>query len=268
MGGTRTAEEDALFKQGLGGLASLYSHQYTTVFRSTAMPDDYPAAYALPEGANAASYAERGWCFAESSWASMTKPGTLSLDLGSLPPTAAAKGFIVHSCTKAGGRRPPLMPLRFQELLAAKTFTNGKEDRALVAWLYTESFTAQFEQVRELVYAGLGWAAAESASLGSLLASGALPNLERLNVFGNQLGDDGAAALATALRQSPGALPKLRVLELGGNGIGDAGMMALASVLRDCPEALPTVQHVDAGANPGSDAPIHDALARRSSSRV
>ena len=63
-GGKRSDDEEALFKQGLAGLASLYAHQYTTVFRLTRMPADYPAAYELPAGANCAAYGDRGWCVA------------------------------------------------------------------------------------------------------------------------------------------------------------------------------------------------------------
>ena len=58
--GKRTEAEGRLFKQGLAGLASLYAHQYTTVFRLTRMPNDYPAAYRLLKGANFAAYEERG----------------------------------------------------------------------------------------------------------------------------------------------------------------------------------------------------------------
>ena len=60
--GTRSEEEEALFKQGLAGLASLYAHPKTTVFCLTRMPADYPAAYDVPAGANCAAYEDRGWC--------------------------------------------------------------------------------------------------------------------------------------------------------------------------------------------------------------
>ena len=65
------------------------------------------------------------------------------------------------------------------------------------------------------------------------LGSGALPSLEFLNLFGNALGESGAAVLAAALGR--GALPNLRYLGLGGNAIGNAGLIALAPPLRDRP---------------------------------
>eukprot|EP00966_Prymnesium_polylepis_P297581 6875407-Prymnesium_polylepis.2 len=54
-------------------LASLYAHRFTTVFRATRMPMDYPAAFNLPTEANSAAYTDRGWCFAQSCWATLTK---------------------------------------------------------------------------------------------------------------------------------------------------------------------------------------------------
>ena len=82
----RTEEQNALFKQGLGCLGTLYSHPHTFVLRLTSFPDGHKAEDQA-EGTNVAKYFDRGWCFTEASWASLTKAGYLFLDLvgGCLP---------------------------------------------------------------------------------------------------------------------------------------------------------------------------------------
>ena len=57
----RTVDEEPLFKEALKGLSSLYAHPKTWVLRVTKAPQDYPAAYGLPEGANCEVYENRGW---------------------------------------------------------------------------------------------------------------------------------------------------------------------------------------------------------------
>ena len=84
-----------------------------------------------------------------------------------------------------------------------------------------------------------------------------MPNLEALVFSRNQIGDDGVAALASALRG--GALPACTGIYLGGNQIADDGVAALASALRG--GALPACTYIGLGGNPGSDAPVDEALA-------
>jgi hypothetical protein len=59
----------------------------------------------------------------------------------------------------------------------------------------------------------------------------------------NQIGDEGARALAEALRQ-PGACPALQSLTLDGNSIGDEGLRALAEASRQ-PDACPALLELD-----------------------
>ena len=79
----RTEEQNTLFKQGLGCLGTLYSHPKTWVLRLTSFPDGHEEADQA-EGTNVAKYFDRGWCFTEQSWASLTKASKLSLDLGKM----------------------------------------------------------------------------------------------------------------------------------------------------------------------------------------
>ena len=71
------------FKQGLGYLGTLYSHPHTWVLRLTSFPDGHKAEDQA-EGTNVAKYFDRGWCFTEACWASLTKANALSLDLGTV----------------------------------------------------------------------------------------------------------------------------------------------------------------------------------------
>ena len=244
----RTEEENNLFKQGLGCLGTLYSSPQTTVLRLTSFPDGHETED-QPEGTNVAEYFDRGWCAAESSWASLTKANHLSLDLGrmrdeeedgrpyliaSYNPKLLPPGLrnFIDDCTVGGGRRPPLLPSRFAAELETKSFTNGKDDKPLVKRLYEAAFEEQFGKATELRYGQLGWGDAEAAQLAEVLASGAAPRLETLCLNNNGIGDEGCKALAAALCKE-GAAPRLKKLDLGFNRIGDEGCKALAAALKD-----------------------------------
>uniref|UniRef100_A0A0D3JGR7 Uncharacterized protein n=2 Tax=Emiliania huxleyi TaxID=2903 RepID=A0A0D3JGR7_EMIH1 len=135
---------------------------------------------------------------------------------------------LVDDCTKAGGRRPPLLPSAFAAELEKKSFTNGKDDKPLVKRLYEAAFKEQFGKATNLDYARLGWGDAEAAQLAEVLASGAAPRLERLGLSFNKIGDEGWTALAAALGKE-GAAPRLETLYLVANKIGDEGCKALAA---------------------------------------
>jgi len=218
--GRRSASEDGLFGQALSGLGSLYAHPYTTVLRVSKMPADYPHAYDLPEGANVGPYSGSGWCFTESSWATLTKDSSRSLDLGRLPDVVPSgrvedKATIIAICTQGGGRQPPLLPDQFDSVVVAKTFTNGKDDRPLVAKLYRAAFLAKCGQVKELSYRNLGWGDAEAEQLAKVMKSGAFSQLAKLDVGGNVIGSAGFTAIAEAI--FAGALPQLQTLFMQGN---------------------------------------------------
>ncbi|EOD36225.1 hypothetical protein EMIHUDRAFT_122557 [Emiliania huxleyi CCMP1516] len=223
----RTEAETELFKQGLGFLGSFYSHPQTTVFRLTTFPAGYPEGYDLPSAANVAAYPDRGWCFTESSWATMTKGSHNSLDLGRLTGDERRYFDVVNSCRTGGSRPPPLLPERFAERLEEKRFTNGKDDKPLVAGLYKQAFEEEFGKAEGLRYRNLGWGDAEAIQISELLASGAAPKLWRLELNGNQIGDEGMKALADAI--AGGAAPALRVLSLGGNKASQAAKDAITS---------------------------------------
>ncbi|EOD22570.1 hypothetical protein EMIHUDRAFT_469610 [Emiliania huxleyi CCMP1516] len=213
-----------------GCLGTLYSHPQTTVLRLTSFPDGHETEDQA-EGTNVAKYVDRGWCATESAWSSLTKAGALSLDLGLMRDGEEYDYYSLrHECTKGGGRRPPLLPSAFAAELETKSFTNGKDDKPLVKQLYEAAFEEQFGKATKLDYRGLGWGNAEAAQLAEVLASGAVPRLEELDLGDNKIGDEGFEALAAALGKE-GAVPRLEQLYLEGNKIGDEGCKALAAAL-------------------------------------
>ena len=139
----------------------------------------------------------------------MTKGSDKSLDLGKLTGNERSSGDVVDSCIAGGSRLPPLLPEQFAERLEEKRFTNGKDDKPLVAGLYKQAFEEEFGKAEVLGYDYLGWGDAEAIQISKLLASGAAPKLKELALQGNPIGDEGVKALAEAI--AGGAAPALRV---------------------------------------------------------
>ena len=205
----RTEEENALFKQGLGYLSTLYSHQNTWVLRLTSFPDGHNKED-QPEGANMAEYIDRGWCFTENALASLTKESRKSLDLGLMEENKVYdRDALIADCTKGGGRLPPLLPSQFAAELEMKSFTNGTDDKPRVKGLYEAAFKEQFCKADWLKYRDLKWGDEEAAQLAKVLASGEAPQLKELWLDSNQIGDEGLEALAVALGKG-GAAPSLK----------------------------------------------------------
>ena len=217
-GGKRPPAEELLFKEALKSLGTFYAHAKTTTFMLTAFPDGYPSGYSLPAGANVAEYADRGWCFTEASWSQLTKDYDFALDLGRLTDASYTKEEMVGECTSGGGRRPPLVPARFEQALSNKSFTNGKDDRPLVAKLYADGFAEQMGKATSLNFSRLGWGDAEAELVAEVIGSGALAQCQELSLDGNLIGDDGMTAFAQAIKPvsegGSGALPIVTSLGL------------------------------------------------------
>jgi len=139
----------------------------------------------------------------------MTKSSDKSFDLGKLSGYERNAIDVIASCARGGSRPAPLLPEQFAERLEAKRFTNGKDDKPLVAGLYKQAFEEEFGKAETLHYAGLGWGDAEAIQVSKLLASGAAPRLLKLYLNGNPIGDEGVKALAEAI--AGGAAPALKV---------------------------------------------------------
>lgn len=259
-GGFRSKEQDEAFKRGLTALGALYSALGTSVVRLTALPVAYPEGYDLPEGCNVALYNDRGWCFTESRWATLTKPATSSLDLGPISSGTGGAGSdaatpitreqLIDACARGGSRPPPLLPSQFEESLATKSFTNGKSDQPLVCALYAQAFHNTFRHVFVLHYEKLGWGDDEVLQLARVLeavvepAKKATPQaddalaigrsaraaqLNELYLMGNSFGD----AAAVELLRVAATLRGLSWLNLSENsGLGDATFSQLTALLK------------------------------------
>jgi hypothetical protein len=222
----RFASEDALFKQALDSLGTLYSHPHTHVWMLTAFPPDYDDPQCYERRGNVAPYAERGWCFCEASWAAMVKDSAMVLDLGKDTAEDAVDWNVLQSACMQS-RRAPMLPSALAEELARMNFTDGKGDRPTVARLYAEGFAARFDSAENLEYGNLGWTDDETKAVAAVLAAGAAPKTLRLFLHGNSIGDEGVSALAQAL---PSATA-LEVLILSGNAIGEERARALSGML-------------------------------------
>lgn len=198
----RSPSEDRLFKLGLSAVNRLYAHQYTRVFRLTKIPPEFPSAR---------PYDGRGWCFAETAWAHLTKSGRKCIDLGKYSGSKVHWLDIVAECISDLGRPPPLLPDDFNRALEERRFTNGKTDMELVKDMYVVEFDRRFREAFGLIYHNLGW---EDAQLQALLK--VLPiceELETLNLNGNRFAD--LDPLVQQLRH--GTMPSLKTLELVGS---------------------------------------------------
>ena len=128
-------------------------------------------------------------------------------------------------------RDPPISPARFEAELATRSFTNGKDDKPLVAKLYREGFTARMGVCARLVFAGHGWGPAEVATMAETLSTGCAHNLEMLVLLSNPVGDGGALAIAGLLPH----VPKLRLILMGD---------ATVSARRRRPRCVPRARRV------------------------
>jgi len=241
----RFDSENVLFKEALGSLGSFYSHPCTYVFMLTKFPEDYQTA-AYTHSGNTEQYFNRGWCYCESSWAVLTKPSDLTLNLGLSTGDEISYSKLVEVCSAE--RKPPVFPDAFEVELQRKAFTNGKDDRPRVAELYRDAFAKRLQYSQRLLFRNLQWDDEHMKQLvTALAASGAGPNLQLLDLRGNRAGDEGAARLAEAFR-APGAFPKLRELNLSENQLGAAGAAHLAEAFR-APGAFPELCELNLSEN-------------------
>ena len=146
-GPRRTEEEEKLFQAGLAASSDFYAHPNTTVLRLTTFPSGYPEKYSDHiSTSNSAEYFDRGWCYSEHCWSSLTKSVSKSLDLGHYSGNRTrlygANGVLAE-CTREGARPPPLLPAQFAEELESRSFIDPSNDKPLVISLYTKIFEAK-----------------------------------------------------------------------------------------------------------------------------
>ena len=175
-----------------------------------------PLTHSLPTHSTAL-FPQRGWPTCESSWVALAKVSATWC----WPPIFDVVGSEKY-------RRPaPLSPAAMARLVARKRFTSKKGDLPMVIALNTRTILSIFRDMKELVYAHVGWGDDEAVQLAEVLPL--CTSATKLYLYDNTISDRGAKALAEAFAE--GAMPKLEELILLRNQIGDEGAVALAEAV-------------------------------------
>ena len=173
---------------------------YTTVLIQPHLPPEFTAA----------PYTQSGWCFVEATISSVIKMSGMRFDTGALELDSAGNlvmdehfGTVMQRC---GSRRfVPLRPDVVRNLLFTEKKFTTDADKAVVADLYESFFNDVAGSCTELGFGGLRWTDKEIRDLAVSLRL--FEKLEKLDLSCNNIGDEGAVALA-------GALKDLKHLEL------------------------------------------------------
>ena len=159
--GSRTEAETAVFKDALKNINLWYAHSATFTWMLTF----------LPEGAMRTDYGSSGWTFFEFCVGALLSHSCklLRIDAGVREQLLGGYWDQDRSYRHPGDylqlsldtmdtqRGPPLAPDRFNELVDAKTFTNGADADAIVKPKYLKTFNAVIVGAEELNYSGLGF---------------------------------------------------------------------------------------------------------------
>merc|ERR1712232_476752 len=117
------SEEDQRFRKSLSVMNVIYGHPGIAVLLQKHLPNEFPGVYN-----------DSGWCSFESSVSLICKCETS------------------HYCL------PPRTPMRFDELIDTKKFTNGA-DSDTVKTLYHATFDTMATTARELAFTNIEWRA-------------------------------------------------------------------------------------------------------------
>ena len=239
--GQRTTEQNELFKQGLRAINLIYGHQQVTVWCLTRVPAGVERDYHV-----------RGWCTFERAIASALKTEYDLLDIGMLEraPDAVTNFESQVEAVCKSGRRPPLPPAEFQQLLLSKHFTNGKQDHDLVSRLYADFVAEALGAAVRLTFPALEWGDTEAHQISQILV--ACTSLTSLSLSENNISDDGVAALAAGLNST-----QLEELDVAYNKFGARGAAALAARLP------PTLRVLNVEYNQRLGCPVLNARTRK-----
>jgi len=234
--GTMSVKERQAFKRGLEAINLLYGSMHTVVVQLT----DIPTIAAPTQDVNLRPYSERGWCIFEATIASIMKPPTSLIDLGSvLVKLSLANVFTDwwNLQEVARAKRTPLVtPPIMASMLAEKQFTNGA-DREVVNKKYCDFFATIAPIMRALkVWKFPGaddWDDAERQHM--IDSVPAFHNTREVFMTFNRFSDDDLAELLSNLA----TLRHLRVLDLSMcKGFSGRGFQALAV------HSLPTLREL------------------------
>jgi len=198
----RSEDEEAAFARAMLNFHVWYAHQGVRVWMLTS----------VPAGAELCTpYSGRGWSKLERSLSEMVTKTSFLLDLGSLNDKCIDWGHSVATCKPQ--RWPPLTPEAFADELSALFFIEGADDREVVQQTYARAFLEVIAAAEELAFNELGWGDKEAETLA--LALSRCRRLRKLTLYGNRIGEVGAAALVQVLSR----LGSLQELWLTGNPV-------------------------------------------------
>jgi hypothetical protein len=224
----RTDEEELLFMPGLTASNIWYGHLKSLCWMQITLPEGFSFAPFRDNKTGkmrtpAQTYEDSGWCFIESIISAGIKKGVLRLDLGQRTVVQVTDGGVVEEAmgkdyahlAKVAAKRPaPILPSEAARLLReVKIFTAGSDVDKVID-LYRSFFEGVSQSTVELNFDGLEWGDAEAVQLAAVLPS--FVRLETLNLWNNQIGDAGAAAVAEAIAKE-GAFPSLTDIDIGSN---------------------------------------------------
>ena len=224
---SRSAAELQGFRYALHETMDLwYAHQGTTVYKLTELPSG---------STRKVGYDGSGWTTYERCSAEQIKKfylfdakWKLVLDLG------------VASSAGQQRRAWPVGPDDFDALVEGKVFTNGSDLDAVKA-LYRKMSIGQLGSIKMLDFDGMPkMSVAEGRRLGGCLAL--CGRLEKLDLARAGISDEACEAIFASL--GSGALDNLNKLVLSGNQIGDAGLSALAKAATPGPSGKGALDHL------------------------
>ena len=120
----------------------------------------------------------------------------------------------------------PLRPDVVRHLLHTEKKFTTDADKGVVADLYERFFNDVAGSCTQLAFGGLHWTDKEIRDLAGSLRL--FEKLEELDLWRNEIGNEGAVALAGALKD----LKHLKLVDLRHNNIGLVGVAALRDVLQ------------------------------------
>lgn len=210
----RTEEQQASFGRALDSVDLWYAHQMTWVWLLTS----------TPSGTIQPTYHERGWPYFERLVGGLHSHYDMLLDIGRPLESCSDYSDIRESCIAS--RCVPLTPDAFRTELASKVFARSEECEFL-AERYVHTFAVTIGPAESLCYANTGLSAAEAKLLADAL--GWCTRLLVLSLDGNDLGPEGALAIAAAL---PG-LPQLQGLYANRCGLQRGGAAAIIDGVKE-----------------------------------
>lgn len=205
----RSEDEQAAYQRGVASMHLWFTHRKIKVWRMSSVPGPTPEGF-VP-------YQDRGWPTFEREVSEMIHAYD---DLVDVARFQIGKNYYQNREALQTQREPPLTPDGFRDVLKTRQFAISG-DLDVVANLFQQAFLEVMTSTQVLAFNDLGWDDGKTVQCAKALPH--CHNLQRLFLEGNNIGDEGAQALAEALLHCA----TLEHLRLNNNRIGSVGVAAL-----------------------------------------